>query len=192
MKDAEIIELLNKRDENALNAIDVQFGSRLKSIIRDIVKDEEDALECLNDVYLKVWNSIPPTKPDNLEAYLKVISRNVALDRYKSRSRKSDFPKQALLSIDDDNYPEQAGPELTEETVEKTLKKERIHNMLITYARALPPSDQRLFVARYFYDMKIKTIANHTGLPVGTVKSALHRIKTGITAYLKKEGIEND
>ena len=146
----------------------------------------------VNDVYLKVWNSIPPTKPDNLEAYLKVISRNVALDRYKSRSRKSDFPKQALLSIDDDNYPEQAGPELTEETVEKTLKKERIHNMLITYARALPPSDQRLFVARYFYDMKIKTIANHTGLPVGTVKSALHRIKTGITAYLKKEGIEND
>ena len=83
MKDAEIIELLNKRDENALKAIDVQFGSRLKSIIRDIVKDEEDALECLNDVYLKVWNSIPPTKPDNLEAYLKVISRNVALDRYK-------------------------------------------------------------------------------------------------------------
>lgn len=192
LKDTEIIELLLQRDEEALKEIDLRFGSRLKCIIRNIIKDEEDVLECLNDVYMKVWDSIPPTKPDNLEAYLRVISRNVALDRYKTKSRKSDIPRQVLFSIDDDNFPEQAGPELTDETVEKTLKEEKIHDLLIAYTRAMPPNDQRLFVARYFYDMKIRTIANHTGMPVGTVKSALHRIKTGILAYLKKEGIEND
>ena len=192
MIDTEIIELLNKRDESALGAIDAQLGSRLKSVIRDIVKDEGDVSECLNDVYLKAWNSIPPVKPDNLEAYLVVIARNVALDRYKSKSRKSEIPSQVLSSTDDDDFPEQAGPKLTDETVEKNLKKEKIHDLLIAYTRALPPNDQRLFVARYFYDMKIRAIAKHTGLPVGTVKSALHRIKAGIKAYLEKEGIEND
>ena len=55
-------------------------------ITRRIIIDEEDAKECVNDVWLKVWNSIPPGKPKHLAGYLAKIARNLALDKYRQHN----------------------------------------------------------------------------------------------------------
>ena len=51
-----------------------------------LIIDEEDAKECVNDVWLKVWNSIPPGKPKHLAGYLAKIARNLALDKYRQHN----------------------------------------------------------------------------------------------------------
>ena len=38
--------------------------------------------ECLNDTWLKLWESIPPTVPEILSAYVGKITRNLAINRY--------------------------------------------------------------------------------------------------------------
>ena len=192
MTDKDIVALLNARDEKALEAIDLQFGNQLRGIIRGIVRDEEDASECLNDVYLKVWNAIPPAQPDNLKAFLSTVARNTALDRYDAKHRKSDIPRAALVSADDGNTAEVAGPERTDEAVEQKLKEERIRELLIRYTRELPPGDQKICIARFYYNAKLREIARQYDMPVGTVKSALSRIKKGMAELLRKEGIDDD
>lgn len=192
MKDTEIIEMLKERNEEAINVIELQFGTRLKNIIRNIVKDEEDVSECLNDVYMKVWNSIPPTEPENLEAYLSTAAKNTAINRYNSKNRKTNIPEQMIISADDDNFIEPAAPERTDETVENMLREEKIRALMIAYVRGLPQDDQKIFVARFYYNTKIRIIAKKVGCPVGTVKSALNRMKKGVTKYLRKEGIEDE
>ncbi|MBO7407413.1 MAG: sigma-70 family RNA polymerase sigma factor [Clostridia bacterium] len=192
MTDKDIVALLNARNEKALEAIDLQFGNQLRGIIRGIVRDEEDASECLNDVYLKVWNAIPPARPDNLKAFLNTVARNTALDRYDTKHRKSDIPRASLVSADDGNAAELAGPERTDEAVEQKLKEERIRALLIGYTRKLPPGDQKICIARFFYNAKLREIARQYDMPVGTVKSALSRIKKGMAELLHKEGIDDD
>ena len=176
MTDKDIVALLNARNEKALEAIDLQFGNQLRGIIRGIVRDEEDASECLNDVYLKVWNSIPPARPDNLKAFLNTVARNTALDRYDAKHRKSDIPRASLVSADDGNAAE-------------LLSKVNVDGGLI---RKLPPGDQKICIARFFYNAKLREIARQYDMPVGTVKSALSRIKKGMAELLHKEGIDDD
>ena len=57
-------------------------GDLSKSIISNILSDVRDVEECINDTYLRVWNSIPPQKPARLDSYLARIAHNIALDRY--------------------------------------------------------------------------------------------------------------
>ena len=60
MEDNDIVALLWKRQEPALAHLQDKYSTYLMQITRRIIIDEEDAKECVNDVWLKVWNSIRP------------------------------------------------------------------------------------------------------------------------------------
>ncbi len=70
MEDNDIVALLWERQEPALAHLQDKYSTYLMQITRRIIIDEEDANECVNDVWLKVWNSIPPGKPKHLAGYL--------------------------------------------------------------------------------------------------------------------------
>ena len=70
MKDEEIINLYWKREEKAINETEKKYGRYCKTISFNILKDNEEANECVNDTYLKTWNSVPPKKPNILKLYL--------------------------------------------------------------------------------------------------------------------------
>ena len=60
MTDSEIIRLFLARDEQAIAETTAKYGKYCMTIAKDILDSEQDAEECVSDVYLKVWNSIPP------------------------------------------------------------------------------------------------------------------------------------
>ena len=88
-EDREIIVLYWARNEGAIRKTQEKYGRYLTKILRNILPGPEDWEECLNDVYLKAWNSIPPHEPQVLSAYLGKLARERAIDLYrKSRSQK--------------------------------------------------------------------------------------------------------
>lgn len=62
-KDDEIIELYWKRDPKAIEETQTHYGEKLGRLSFGILENREDAQECVNDTYLRTWNSIPPTRP---------------------------------------------------------------------------------------------------------------------------------
>lgn len=56
-----------------------KYGSALKCLAENILKDCHEAGECYNDMLLGAWNRIPPEEPENLFAYLARIIRNIAI-----------------------------------------------------------------------------------------------------------------
>ena len=86
MQDSKIIDLFFERSEQAITELSIKYEKLCKQISINILGNEEDALECINDSYLGVWNTIPPTKPDNLKYYLCRIVRNNALKKYHSNT----------------------------------------------------------------------------------------------------------
>ena len=84
MEDSEIISLFFARSEQAVAELDRQYGAAVKKTASNILPDRLDAEECVNDTYLRVWNSIPPQRPNPLVSYVCKIARNLALDRYRS------------------------------------------------------------------------------------------------------------
>lgn len=70
MDDLCILELYAERSEAAVRQTDEKYGRYCRRIAYDILQSDEDAEECVNDAYMRAWNSIPPKKPENLRTFL--------------------------------------------------------------------------------------------------------------------------
>ena len=63
MHDDRIIELYFARDEQAIRHTADKYGAYCTAVSMNILHSEPDAEECVNDTYLKTWNSMPPPPP---------------------------------------------------------------------------------------------------------------------------------
>ena len=70
MDDLCILELYAERSEAVVRQTDEKYGRYCRRIAYDILQSDEDAEECVNDAYMRAWNSIPPKKPENLRTFL--------------------------------------------------------------------------------------------------------------------------
>ena len=86
MDDKQIIDLFFQRDEDAINAVDQKYGSKLNALAANMLQSREDGLECVNDTYMKAWNSIPPARPEYLFAFLAASARNIAIDMIRKNN----------------------------------------------------------------------------------------------------------
>lgn len=181
LNDQEIIELYESRSEQAIAATDQKYGAYLHSIARGITGSEQDAQECVNDTYLRAWNSIPPA-PARLGAYLARIARNIALDAVsrKSAQRRGGGELTLMLSELEDSLPDTAG---------QPSDQGEISAVMDSFLRELEPRERAVFIRRYFYADSVADIAKAAGLSYRAVTSMLHRTRKKLRARLQKEGI---
>ena len=59
MQDAGIVALYWERNERAIRETERQYGRYLFQIAHNILREREDSRECVNDTYLRAWNSMP-------------------------------------------------------------------------------------------------------------------------------------
>ena len=63
MDDLKIVDLYWARKEIAIAETEKKYGKMLHSLSYSLLSSHEDAEECVNDTYLRAWNSMPPHKP---------------------------------------------------------------------------------------------------------------------------------
>ena len=81
MDDAKIVELYWARSDAALTETAKKFGPYCHTIAYNVLENVEDSEECVNDTYMRAWNSMPDKRPAALAPYLGRITRNLALNR---------------------------------------------------------------------------------------------------------------
>ena len=87
MEDRDIIEMYFARNERAIAETSGKYGAYCTTIAMNILSSREDTDECLNDTWLRAWNSIPPNRPNVLRVFLGKITRNLALNALQKRRR---------------------------------------------------------------------------------------------------------
>ena len=80
MTDTDILKLYFKRDEKAVAETGLKYGQFLLSISFNILKIREDSEECVNDTYIKAWDSIPPQRPQMFKNWLGRTVRNISIN----------------------------------------------------------------------------------------------------------------
>ena len=181
--DDDIVREYWERDEKAVEDTARRYEDFIYRVIRRILRDTQTARECVNDVYLKMWSSIPPNRPSNLEAYLSRIARSVAVDRLRSETRQKRGGSGIMRSLDDyrdlltteSDVPDEAAARALAETLNRFL-------------RNLSARDRACFVKRFYYACTISDIVTETGLPRITVYRTLGRVKKQLKEVLEDEG----
>lgn len=183
MHDKDIVELYWNRDELAISFTEKKYGKYLFKISNNILSDIEDSVECVNDTYLKAWNSMPTNKPDILSLYLGKITRFLSIDRLRKRKSAKRSSSQYDLSLSELDECISSG-NVTEESVDKKLLGEAISKYLLNVSEDARNS----FIHRYYYMDSIKDIASYFFMSEAKVKTLLFRTRQGLKEYLRKEG----
>ena len=182
--DCHIIELLNQRDEQVLQIIQKQYGAFCHQVAYRIIGNREDAEECVNDMLLGVWNSIPPNSPNHLPAYLAALVRKIALQRYEKAHRHKRGGTQFSTALDEisEIIP-------SSDCVDQELEQRELTAALTAWLQTLQPDAKLMFIQRYYMSDSVKAIAEKHNLGLSAVKMKLLRLREQLREYLEKEGL---
>ena len=184
MNDEMIIELFWNRSENAISETDKKYGAYCYSVSFNVLSNKEDAEECVSDTYLKTWNSIPPTRPTRLMAFLGKIARNISLNLLKMNTAKKRGGD--LVKVIEEELDECAPRNPVEEEVNRGL----VLDCINSYLGRQTELKANIFVRRYWYMDTIKAISNRYKMNENTVSTILMKMRNELKENLMKEGFE--
>ena len=184
MDDAMILDLYWSRSESAIHETAEKYGGYCSTIANNILRNQEDAEECVNDTYLRAWDAIPPQRPTVLRAFLGKITRNLSLNKYKEQrtQKRGGSEVDLLLSELEDCIP--SGSD-----VEREFESSLIVPAINAYLQTLDSNNRIVFVRRYWYVESIQSISLRFQMSESKVKSMLFRTRKGLKAYLDSEGV---
>lgn len=184
MDDNKIIDLFWKRNEKAIDETSAKYGRYCRSIAYHILRNNEDSEECVNDTYLKAWDSMPPHRPRQLSTFLGKITRNLSLNRYEKLSAKKRGGSQIPMILDE---LQECVPavENGNAIIEYIVLKESLNRFLSEQKE----EHRNIFLQRYWYACSIKEISREQGCSEGRIKMILMRTRNELKCFLEKEGI---
>lgn len=173
MTEAEIKERLLARDTDSLDALRREYERYCAAIVRGILLDPADVEEVVADVWMQVWTSIPPNRPEHLRLYVGRIARNLALNRleYRNAGKRAALPMEELESV----------------TADRTLERQAMRDALETFLRQQRAEHRQMFLRRYWYGDDVAQIAARFGCSQTKVTGVLFRLRRKLKAYLEKE-----
>lgn len=182
MDDQNIIELYFDRDETAIRETDLKYGRLCHGIAYNILGNHEDSKECVNDTYAGVWNAIPPTRPDNLMAFVCKIARNLSLKRleYITREKRSQAVTVSLEELGEILPDERYSPGVTDEDVGALISE---------FLRGQKEDVRNVFICKYYFFYSVEEIAKRYSFTASKVKNMLFHTRNKLRNYLVKEGV---
>ena len=183
MDDKSIVDLYFNRNEEAITQTDKKYGRYCYSIAYNILNNKEDAEESVSDTYMTAWRSIPPRCPSVLSTFLGKITRHISIDRWRERSATKRGGGEVPLALE----------ELKDcisgmQDVEMEYERKEVLKTYAKFLEALPTTERRVFLCRYWYVESIETIADKFGFSQSKVKTMLHRTRVNLRKQFAKEG----
>ncbi|MFR7987584.1 MAG: sigma-70 family RNA polymerase sigma factor [Anaerotignum lactatifermentans] len=176
MQEKNIIDAIKAGDEQAMQKIICRYSRLLWSIVGAVLSQvgtTEDMEECVADVFIDLWEH--PQKYDesrgSLKAWLSVIARNKAIDRYRQKTKIQTIPLEETVLAQMGVEPEMENREGLQEALAELTEEER-----------------EILLRRYVYQQKPKEMAVALGLSVKQIENRLYRIKAKMRKQMEQEG----
>ena len=177
MQDKKIVDAIKAGDEQVMQKVICRYSRLLWSIVGAVLSQvgtTEDMEECVADVFIDLWEH--PQKYDesrgSLKAWLSVIARNKAIDRYRQKTKIQTIPFEEPMLV------EKMGIE------KETDKSEGLQRALAE----LTEEEREILLRRYVYQQKPKEMAVALGLSVKQIENRLYRIKAKMRKQMEQEG----
>ncbi len=181
IEDNTIISLFFSRNEKALYACRDKYGSYIGTILNKILKNKEDTEECLDDVWMAAWNSIPPTVPHSLQFYLAGIARNIGIDKYSmKKAQKRCGQVEELL--------EEIACFTPTDAPEDSLMEEVLRDEINLFLETQEKESRICFVLRYYYSLTYDEISQKTGKGKHAIASLLCQMRQRLKKHLISRG----
>lgn len=167
------LELRSKNSDQALKFLMDQYGNSLFGVVNRILGDSQLAEDALQDGFIKIWKNLKEFNPDkaSLFTWMFAIVRNSAIDIGRRETNRK------IQSLDSSVY----------NTTSLSVESEISDIGLMQKINRLEPKYKELIDLLYLKGYTQQEVADHLGIPLGTVKTranAALKMLRGILAGL--------
>lgn len=178
-EEASLIERSQKGDTQAYEMLVRQYEQLAFRAAFLITRDAHAAAEIAQDAFLRAYRSLGSFKRGYpFRPWLLRIATNQALNHVKAVERREHITQRYAQVV------AMAEPEPSPE--EKLAQREQ-NERLLEAIRRLPVEEQMLIHLRYFLELPEKQVAEALGVPLGTIKSRLHRTLGRLRDVIRKD-----
>ncbi|OAA84025.1 sigma-70 family RNA polymerase sigma factor [Clostridium ljungdahlii] len=162
-----VVSELHKRNPKALDFIVDIYGGLIKSIVKKTLfnfKNSGSVDECVNDVFLGIWNNIDEFHKDNsFKSWIAAIAKYKAID----------YQRKLIKEWNSKNID---GIEIQiNDTVDKRILEKETYDELLKLLSKLKPRDKEIFIRRYFNGESTKEIAAKLNVNKEVINNRLSR-----------------
>jgi RNA polymerase sigma factor (sigma-70 family) len=166
--DREVLNRFRAGDESAVKAVYERFRGPVFAISLSILHDHGLAADATQQTFIKAWQAATTYDPDReLGPWIYAIARRTAIDIYRKSSR-------SVASEDVDTPTPPPALDTIWEMFEVRSALDQ-----------LPDEERQVMKLSHFDGLTHTEIAQHMGIPVGTVKSRSHRAHRRLLELLR-------
>jgi RNA polymerase sigma-70 factor (ECF subfamily) len=173
-------------DVGAFDALVTGYADRVFGVAYRILGDRAEAEDLAQEVFVALYHSLKTFRGESrLSTWIYRITKNRCLNRLKFLKRRR-FGTNA--DVDDPALRERLVDPATDErgqkTADRVLEGRDTAAFVQRFLDELPDEQRTLVVLRDIEDLSYEEIVEITGLPLGTVKSRLHRARAALAVLL--------
>lgn len=174
-------------DAGAFDALVVLYTDRVFAVAFRMLGDRAEAEDLAQEVFVTLYGALGSFRGESkLSTWIYRITRNRCLNRMKFLKRRhvgllADIDDPALQGACADVETRAAG----QKDPHKKLQNDELSALLERLLLELPEEQRALVVLRDLEDLSYEEIVDITGLPLGTVKSRLHRARAALAKLLE-------
>ncbi|MEP6639491.1 MAG: RNA polymerase sigma factor [Chloroflexota bacterium] len=172
-----LVERARQGDHEAFAELARAAVVRLDRAARLILRDPELARDAVQDGLIRAWRDLPGLRdPDRFEAWLHRLTVNACIDLARRRQRRS-----IEVELTEINAPP------LQDAAWAVDDRELVDGVL----RRLDVQGRAIVVLHYYLGLPLTDVSVALGIPIGTVKSRLHRALSEMRVAISEEGPQN-
>ncbi len=171
--DRDDVKKLRSGDIRAFERIMRRYNQRLYRIARSILQDEHEAMDVVQEAYIKAWYEIHQFKgPDGFASWLSRIAANEALMRLR-QSKRIDYTL-------DDPMHKQPEPKSSDRAPLDALANQQLRKLLEEAIDSLPLENRCVYVMRAIQQLSTRETALSLELTEQAVKTRFMRARQAL------------
>jgi len=180
--DHDLVQRIQAGDSDAFRALFDKYHRRAFAVAMGVVKNEDDALDAVQDAFVKVHKNIHKFQgSSSFYTWLYRIVMNVSIDHVRRTSRRKSL---ALL------------PRVTNANPGKAALRAELGSAIQAALEELPEHHRAVIVLREIEGMSYEEMAEALQVPKGTIMSRLFharkKMQVALAPYLSGEAVSED
>lgn len=177
--DEELVALCRQGDGRAWEALIRRHQDRILNLAYQFTSNREEARDLAQEIFIRLYKKLNQYQADRpFQTWFNSLARNLCIDRYRQRKR-----ERVVVGTPVEEFPHlTAQTESAERRVERLEKKDLIMRALDT----LSDISREAIVLKDLQEQSLDEIATVLELPIGTVKSRVHRARSELARALLK------
>ncbi len=158
-----------------------RLGARLIALSTGICRDRHRAEEIVQEAFVKLWQAPPDAGEVAYPSWLRRVVTNLSINALQRTRRPGPLPEHSTDSaMHAGDRPERASAE-----------RENLDQIRLAMDR-LDPAKRSILMLRASEELTYEQIAEHLGVPIGTVMSRLNRARVALMDELERDANAGD